>query len=107
MRRILGRRPQVGLLVATDGETGLAMAAEHRPDVILLDLHLPGCGGDEVLDTIRHDPALAGTPVVMITADVTPGTERRLTDAGATAFLPKPVDIARLLEIVDQYVAKT
>jgi PAS domain S-box-containing protein len=102
MRRIFTRRPDVRLLVAADGDTGLAMVGEHRPDLVLLDLHLPGLSGEEVLTEIRLDPAIAATPVVMVTADLTPGTERRLTLAGATEFLSKPVDIGRLLSVVDR-----
>ena len=102
MRRIFTRRPEVRLLVAGDGDTGLAMVGEHRPDLVLLDLHLPGLSGEEVLTEIRLDPAIAATPVVMVTADLTPGTERRLTTAGATEFLSKPVDIGRLLSVVDR-----
>jgi PAS domain S-box-containing protein len=102
MRRIFTRRPDVRLLVAADGDTGLAMVGEHRPDLVLLDLHLPGLSGEEVLTEIRLDPAIAATPVVMVTADLAPGTERRLTLAGATEFLSKPVDIGRLLSVVDR-----
>jgi len=106
MRRIFARRPQVRLLVAGDGEVGLAMTAEHRPDLILLDLHLPGCGGEEVLAQIRLDAELAPTPVVIVTADLAPGTERRLMQAGATAFLSKPVDIGLVLDLIDRMVQR-
>jgi PAS domain S-box-containing protein len=102
MRRIFTRRPRIRLLVAGDGETGLAMVGEHRPDLVLLDLHLPGRSGEEVLAAIRLDPAIAAIPVVIVTADLTPGIERRLNEAGATEFLSKPVDIGRLLTVVDR-----
>ena len=102
MRRIFTRRPNVRLLVASDGKSGLAMVGEHRPDLVLLDLHLPGRGGEEVLAAIRLDPAIAATPVVIVTADLTPGIERRLTQAGATDFMSKPVDIGQLLAVVDR-----
>jgi CheY-like chemotaxis protein len=102
MRRIFTRRPQFRFLVAADGESGLAMVKEHRPDLVLLDLHLPRRSGEEVLDEIRLDPAISAIPVVIVTADLTPGTERRLREAGATDFMAKPVDIARLLHVVDR-----
>jgi len=88
--------------VAADGESGLAMVSEHRPDLVLLDLHLPGRHGEEVLDAIRNTPEIAATPVVIVTADLTPGIERRLSQAGATDFMSKPVDIGRLLTVVDR-----
>jgi PAS domain S-box-containing protein len=102
MRRIFTRRPKIRLLVAADGEAGLAMVSEHRPDLVLLDLHLPLRNGEAVLAEIRRDPALAATPIVIVTADLTPGTERRLTEAGATDFMSKPVDIGVLLSVVDR-----
>jgi CheY-like chemotaxis protein len=102
MRRIFTRRPNIRLLVAGDGLSGLAMVGEHRPDLVLLDLHLPGRNGEEVLADIRLDPAISATPVVIVTADLTPGIERRLGQAGATDFMSKPVDIGRLLTVVDR-----
>jgi PAS domain S-box-containing protein len=102
MRRILTRRPNIRLLVAADGDSGLAMVGEHRPDLVLLDLHLPGRSGDQVLAEIRRDPAISAIPVVIVTADLTAGTERRLREAGATDFMSKPVDIGRLLAVVDR-----
>jgi len=101
MRRIFTRRPKIRLLVAGDGKSGLEMVGEHRPDLVLLDLHLPGLSGEEVLSEIRRDAAIAATPVVIVTADLTPGIERRLSQAGATDFMSKPVDIGRLLTVVD------
>jgi CheY-like chemotaxis protein len=102
MRRIFTRRPQFRFLVAADGESGLAMVREHRPDLVLLDLHLPRLSGEEVLNEIRLDAAISAIPVVIVTADLTPGTERRLREAGATDFMAKPVDIAGLLHVVDR-----
>ena len=102
MRRIFTRRPHIRLLVAGDGDSGLTMVGEHRPDLVLLDLHLPGRSGEEVLAGIRLDPAIAATPVVIVTADLTAGIERRLGEAGATDFMSKPVDIGRLLDVVDR-----
>ncbi|WP_432824981.1 ATP-binding protein [Dactylosporangium sp. CA-092794] len=104
MRRILGRRPHARLLVAPDGDTGLDLIVEQRPDLVLLDLHLPGRSGEEVLAALRLDPVLRDTPVIIVTADLAPGTERRLTQAGATAFVSKPVDIGRLLDLVDDHI---
>lgn len=107
MRRIFARRPHVRLLSAADADGGLASVRAHRPDLVLLDLHLPSRDdGMRVLLELRDDPdpRLRTTAVVMVTADVTPGTERRLMDAGATAFLGKPIDIAGLLQTVDHHL---
>jgi PAS domain S-box-containing protein len=103
VRKILARRPNIGLTVAADGINGLELVRRIRPDVVLLDLHLPGLSGQEVLTGIRSDanPDVGSTPVVVITADLTPGTEKRLTTAGATAFLGKPLDVHQLRNLID------
>ncbi len=105
VRRILARRPQVRLLVASDGAAGLRMVREHRPDMVLLDLHLPQMVGAEVLDVIRtdKDPALRLTPIVVVTADLSPGTEERIMQAGANGFIGKPIDLPMLLNAIDRY----
>jgi CheY-like chemotaxis protein len=109
MRRIFSRRPGVRLVTVTNGADAIETIVGVRPCLVLLDLHLPGSDGAEVLAAVREhaDPAVAATPVIMVTADLTPGTERRLLAAGASAFLPKPVDIASLLARVDAHALRT
>jgi PAS domain S-box-containing protein len=106
VQRVLARRPHVDLLVAADGLTGLADARRVRPDLVLLDLHLPGMRGEEVLAELRSDPDpyLRTMPVVIVTADMTAGNERRMLEAGATAFLGKPIDVRALLATVDLHL---
>ena len=89
---------EVRLLSATQGGAGLELARRHRPDVILLDLHLPDVPGDEVLRQVRSDPHLRATPVVVISADATPPQIERLRAAGAWDYLTKPLDVNRLVE---------
>ena len=102
MRGVLRQRPAVELLHAPQGDTGLAMAVERRPQLVLLDLHLPDMPGEEVLRLLFENPATRGVPVVVVTADATPGLTRRLQAAGATAFLTKPLDIKRVLNLIDE-----
>jgi signal transduction histidine kinase len=71
-------------------------------DLVLLDLHLPDMPGEEVLRHLFENPATRGVPVVVVTADATPGLTRRLQAAGATAFLTKPLDIRRVLHLIDE-----
>ncbi|HKJ93288.1 MAG TPA: ATP-binding protein, partial [Longimicrobiales bacterium] len=73
VERVLGRRPGITLLTAMQGGLGLELAKQHRPALVLLDLNLPDISGSEVLRRIRGDEALADTPVVVISADVTTG----------------------------------
>ena len=102
MHRLLGSRPSVTLLHGADGQTGLQLARERRPDVILLDLHLPDMSGEEVLRQLWDDPSLRGTPVIVLSADATPGQVRRVLASGATAYLTKPLDLGAVLEVIDR-----
>jgi len=83
------------------GRLGLELAREHRPDLILLDLHLPDIPGTEVLEQLQADRRACETPVVVISADATPGQIERLLGAGAREFLTKPVDVKRLIQVLD------
>lgn len=101
VQRILSMRPNVRLLAAMQGQLGLDLAREHRPDVILLDLHLPDISGEEVLHRLREAPDTRRSAVIVITADATPGQGRSLTSAGADAFLTKPIDVRKFLATLD------
>lgn len=101
IERIFAGRPHFRLLSAMQGSLGLELAREHRPDLILLDLHLPDVAGDEALQKLRQDPTTRRIPVVMISADATHGQIKRLLAAGADDYLTKPLDVKRFLETVD------
>jgi CheY-like chemotaxis protein len=90
---------------APDGWTGLTLVRDRRPDLVLLDLHLPDVPGEEVLRRLWEDPATRRVPVAVLTADATPAQKRRLLAAGATAYLTKPFDIADVLQLVDGILA--
>ena len=99
---ILMDRPGVRLLSALQGQIGLDLAWEHHPDLILLDLHLPDLSGEEVLRRLAADERTRDTPVVVVSADATPGTVARLTKAGAAAYLTKPLDVGDFLATLDR-----
>jgi PAS domain S-box-containing protein len=105
MEQIVARRPQVDLVNAMLGGTGLEMALTHQPDLILLDLHLPDIPGEQVLRRLRADPRTTGTPIVVLSADATIDQPKRLIDQGATSYLTKPFDIPRLLRLIDDLAA--
>ena len=86
------------------GRLGLELAREHLPALVLLDLHLPDISGDEVLQRLRDDPVTAKIPVVIVSADATPGQIQRLLNAGALAYLTKPIDVAELLGMLDDHL---
>ncbi|HEX9365437.1 MAG TPA: response regulator, partial [Vicinamibacterales bacterium] len=78
-----------------------------RPDLILLDLHLPDMPGEEVLRRLWSNPETRSLPVAVLSADATPSQRQRLLASGAVAYLTKPIDIAQLLELIDQRLAAT
>ena len=101
--RYLASRDHARLLIAVSGAEGLAAAAEHRPDLVLLDLHLTDMTGDQVLSRMLADPQTSGIPVAVLSADASPRVIRRLMTSGASAYMTKPLDLARLGELLDSY----
>jgi signal transduction histidine kinase len=103
VQRVLGqRRPGLTLLTAHDGETGIAVALQNNPGLIFLDLHLPDTPGEEVLRRLWADPRTRQIPVAVLSADATANQSRRLLAAGAAAYLTKPLDVTRLLALLDE-----
>jgi len=100
VERILLRFPSIRFISATLGEQGVDLARAQRPDLILLDLHLPDIWGDEVLRRLQADPATSAIPVIMLSADATPEQIKRLLAAGAQSYLTKPFDYRQLLETI-------
>jgi CheY-like chemotaxis protein len=105
LERLLGRRRAVRLITTATGEDGLERARGERPDLILLDLHLPDLSGEEVLRRLWSDPATRSLPVAVLSADATPAQRHRLLASGAVAYLTKPLKLASLLELIDQQLA--
>jgi CheY-like chemotaxis protein len=106
VERILGRRSNSSLLTAMQATLGIQLARDHTPDLILLDLHLPDMSGEHALRVLKENPATRDIPVVMITADATPGRARRLLDQGAADYLTKPLDLAVFNQVIDRYTAR-
>jgi CheY-like chemotaxis protein len=101
---ILRARPSVRLLPAMMGRLGLELAYEHKPDLILLDLHLPDLPGEQVLAQLQADESTREIPVVILSADATEARPDALLGAGARAYVTKPISVRRLLEVVDEYL---
>lgn len=104
VERVLSYRSDIHLLTAMQGRLGLELALLHRPEVILLDLHLPDLEGQAVLRELRSHPATQATPVVILSADATPKQIRRVLDAGANTYLTKPFDIAKFRQMIDVFL---
>ncbi|MGH7416424.1 MAG: response regulator, partial [Candidatus Rokuibacteriota bacterium] len=80
----------------------LDLAREHRPDLVVLDLHLPDIPGEEVLRALKADPQTRMIPVAVISADVTAAHREAALAAGATAYLAKPFEVTTFLRLVDE-----
>src|SRR5207237_4300031 len=92
----------VKLIPAMDGSVGVRLVKDHQPDLVLLDVDLPGLPGPQVLKALREDPASRDIPVVVVSADATERQIKRMLDAGALCYLTKPIDVKRFLEVVDE-----
>jgi CheY-like chemotaxis protein len=85
------------VIVATDGAEGVAMAASEQPDLVLMDLSLPGMDGEEATRRIKADPATKRIPVIALTANAMAGDREKALAAGCDDFDTKPVELERLL----------
>jgi len=101
----LSMRPHIRFISAVQGQLGLELAREHRPDLVLLDLHLPDITGEAVLAGLKADPRTAGAPVLVVSADATKSRIRELLASGAHGYITKPLVIKDFLESVDGALA--
>jgi CheY-like chemotaxis protein len=106
VERVLSRRPGVRLISAMRPQLGLELAAEHHPDLILLDLHLPDMPGQEVFRRLQAEPRTTRVPVVVLSADARPNLIEELLAKGVRAFLTKPLDVKELLELLATVAAE-
>jgi signal transduction histidine kinase/ActR/RegA family two-component response regulator len=106
VQEIVRFRPDLRLLSAPDGAAGLALARSRYPEVILMDLNLPGMSGFEVLAALRRDPATAAIPAIALTANAMPRDVERGLAAGFDRYLTKPIDIDKFNEAIDGVLAQ-
>ena len=104
IEEIFERRPGLRLMTAMRGEDAVRLAVEHRPALILLDMHLPDINGDLVLERLKSAAETRDIPVVMLSADATERQVQRMLDAGARQYVTKPVRVRELLKTVDEIV---
>ena len=99
--QILKARPEIALMSAHTGEMGLQLAHMHHPDVILLDINLPGMDGFEVLEHLRENENTKDIPVLALTANDNLYNLDRGREAGFLKYIVKPLDIKKFLEVID------
>jgi len=93
-------------LEALTGEDGVKLARERKPDLVLMDIQLPGINGIEAFRQIRADANTSRIPVVALTASVTPTDRTAIAAAGFDAFLSKPINLKEFLDTVKRMVEK-
>ena len=85
---------------ATNAEDGIALANEHKPDLILMDIQLPGMNGIDALRVLRADSATAAIPAISVTASVMQQDRNLITDAGFDGYVGKPINLKEFLDAV-------
>ena len=106
MRGILAQRPQVEMIVSVTGLDGLAAIRAQRPDLILLDMHLPDISGMELLRHLKQDPTTGDIPIVVVSADALAQQIDAAFEAGCARYLTKPVSVSELLAVVDELLER-
>jgi CheY-like chemotaxis protein len=101
VKQLIARRPDMRLLSAMNGNLGIEMARAFRPDVILMDIHLPGISGIQALRILRADPATAHIPVVALTANAMPRDIKKGLATGFFRYLTKPIKVNEFMVTLD------
>jgi len=102
VRQVLDDYPQIELIGETHAQAGIEKAHQQQPDLILLDLHLPDIDGQEALGLLKLEEETQSIPVVVLSADATPGRIQRLIDQGAEAYLTKPLNVKEFIQLLDE-----
>jgi CheY-like chemotaxis protein len=101
VEQLIKRRPDIRLLSARDGNLGVQLARAHRPDVILMDINLPGISGIEALRILREDLVTRHIPVVALSANAMPRDIEKGLVAGFFRYLTKPIKVNEFMDTLD------
>ena len=105
VKRLVARHAQVDMLTAVNGEQGLAAAAEHQPQLILLDINLPDIDGITVLKRLKQNETTAAIPVVAMSANAMANDIEKGLTAGFADYMTKPINVPKFLELLARYLA--
>ena len=101
VEQLIARRPNMRLLLAREATFGIEQARIHQPDVILMDINLPGISGISALKILSDDPLTQHIPVVAISANAMPHDIQKGLQAGFFRYLTKPIKVTEFMETVD------
>jgi CheY-like chemotaxis protein len=102
IEQLIARRPDMRLLSARDGNLGIQLARANQPEVILMDINLPGISGIEALRIVREDPATAHIPIVALSANAMPRDIEKGLQAGFFRYLTKPIKVDEFMHTLDE-----
>ncbi len=102
--KLLQMHPHIELMTSLSPELAIDLARVHQPELILLDINMPGLSGYQVLEQLQADPYLKSVPVIALTANAMPRDAARGRAAGFADYLTKPLDVAQFLQTVERYL---
>jgi signal transduction histidine kinase/CheY-like chemotaxis protein len=105
VEQIIARRANLRLLGAADASLGIEFARVYRPEVILMDINLPGMSGTEAMKVLRSDPATAHIPIIALSANAVPRDIERGLEAGFFNYITKPIKVGQLMDAIDAALA--
>jgi len=101
VEQLVARRPDLRLLGAADGSLGIEFARAYQPEVILMDINLPGISGLEAMTILRADPSTAHIPIIALSANAVPHDIAKALDAGFFNYLTKPIKVNQFMDALD------
>lgn len=105
VEQIIARRPDVRFMSAADASIGIAFARSHLPDVVLMDIHLPGINGMDAMKILRSDPRTAHIPIIALSANAVPRDIQQGMDAGFMDYITKPIMVSTFMRSLDAALA--
>jgi CheY-like chemotaxis protein len=101
VEQLIARRPELRLLSAADGNHGIECARAYRPEVILMDINLPGISGIEVMKILRADARTAHIPIIALSANAVPRDIENALEAGFFNYITKPIKVNQFMDALD------
>ena len=95
----------VGTIQARDGKNVLALAREHKPDLILMDIQLPEVSGLDITKWLKDDDELKSIPVIAVTAFAMKGDEQKIREGGCEDYISKPISVIKFIDTIQKYLA--